>query len=672
MTASEAQQRINQLSKKLEDHNYNYYVLSSPTISDYDFDMLLKELEQLEAKHPEFAQKNSPTKRVGGDITKKFAEVIHDYPMMSLSNTYSKEEIEDFESRVRKLADGELEYVCELKYDGVAIGIKYVNGELVHAATRGDGTKGEDISANVKTIRTIPLKVRGEGYPDEFEIRGEIFFPLEHFAALNQQREEAGEALFANPRNTASGTLKMQDSAVVASRNLDCYLYGVYAPQRVASNHLGSVMNAGQWGFKIPDQAQNMIRLCKNIDEIMDFINHWEEKRHALGFEIDGVVIKVNDYQQQDELGFTAKSPRWAIAYKYKAAEVTTRLEAVTYQVGRTGAITPVASLQPVLLAGTTVKRASLHNEDQIAMLDLRIGDEVFVEKGGEIIPKVTAVDLSKRPADSQPFEYTKHCPECNTELIRLEGEAKHYCPNELGCPPQIKGRMEHFISRKAMDIEGLGAETIDQLFAAGLLSTSADIYSLTKEQLLPLERMAEKSVDNMLSGIEASKAVPFERVLFGLGIRYVGQTVAKKLARHFNTLEALMSASQEELVAVDEIGDRIAESVLAFFSEEFNCDQVLRLRNAGLQFRIPESELVGQTDKLAGFSFVISGVFARHSRDELKALIEKNGGKNTGSISAKTSYLLAGENMGPSKREKAEKLNVTIISEADFEAMIG
>ncbi len=671
MTSTEARQRIDALSKELEDHNYSYYVLSNPTISDYEFDMMLKELEKLEEEFPELAHVNSPTKRVGGDITKKFAEVVHDYPMMSLSNTYSKEEIEDFESRVRKLADGELEYVCELKYDGVAIGIKYVNGELVRAATRGDGVKGEDISTNVKTIRTIPMYVRGEGYPEEFEIRGEIFFPLKHFNALNAQRETEGEALFANPRNTASGTLKMQDSSVVASRNLDCYLYGVYSPQRVADNHFNSVQNAGSWGFKIPKREDNMIRLCKSIDEIMEFINYWEEKRHTLDFEIDGVVIKVNNYLQQEELGYTAKSPRWAIAYKYKAAEVTTRLENITYQVGRTGAITPVANLKPVLLAGTTVKRASLHNADQIAKLDLREGDEVYVEKGGEIIPKVTAVDLDKRPADSQPFVYATHCPECNTELIRLEGEALHYCPNENGCPPQIKGKMEHFISRKAMDIEGLGSETIEQLHEAGLIRTPADIYDLTADQLLPLERMAEKSVENMLKGIEDSKQVPFERVLFALGIRYVGETVAKKLVRALHTIEALMAADQEALVALDEIGDRIAQSVLEYFSVETNREMVLKLKEAGLQFEIPAEQLEGQTQKLAGQSFVISGVFTNHSRDELKQLIEQNGGKNTGSISAKTNFLLAGENMGPSKRQKAEKLGVEIISESRFEEMI-
>ena len=671
MNEAQAKQRIQDLTTELEEHNHRYYVLNAPSISDYAFDQLLKELEGLEVQWPQFADANSPTKRVGGDITKKFASVVHDFPMLSLSNTYSKEEIIDWETRIRKIADGELEYVCELKYDGVAIGIRYVNGALDRAVTRGDGTKGEDISANVKTIRTIPLKLRAGDYPDDFEIRGEIFYPLEKFQKLNEERADAGEALFANPRNTASGTLKMQDSAVVASRGLDCYLYGVYSKASIAEDHYNSVDQAGKWGFKVPDATANMIRTCKTVDELMAFINYWDAHRHGLGFEIDGIVIKVNNYRQQEELGYTAKSPRWAIAYKFKAAEVTTKLESVTYQVGRTGAITPVANLSPVLLAGTTVKRASLHNADQIAKLDLRIGDQVYVEKGGEIIPKVTSVDLQKRDPNAPSFSYISACPECGTELIRREGEAQHYCPNETGCPPQIKGRMQHFISRKAMDIEGLGAETIDQLYEEGLLRNMADLYDLKRAQLLPLERMAEKSVDNMLAGIEASKEIPFERVLFALGIRYVGETVAKKLARHFHSLEAIKRASLEELVAVDEIGQRIAESVVDFFEREANVALVDRLANAGLQFSIPEDQLADQTDKLGGNSFLISGVFERHSRDELKELIEKNGGKTTGSVSGKTNFLLAGEGMGPSKREKAEKLGVQIISESEFEAMI-
>lgn len=671
MTISEAQERITELTKALEKHNHLYYVKNQPEISDYDFDMMLKDLESLEERFPELQHPNSPTKRVGGDITKKFESVLHDYPMLSLSNSYSKEEIVDFESRARKLTDADLEYVCELKYDGVAIGIRYLNGAFDRAVTRGDGTKGEDVSANVRTIKTVPMTLQGNDFPDELEIRGEIFFPLDGFEALNQQRAQAGEDLYANPRNTASGTLKNQDSSLVAERGLDCYLYGVYSKSNIASNHYEAVQAAGNWGFQIPEHSERMIERCKGIDEIMDFINYWDTKRYDLNFEIDGVVIKVNAYDQQEELGYTAKSPRWAIAYKFKAASVSTQLNSITYQVGRTGAITPVANLSPVLLAGTTVKRASLHNADQIAKLDLRIGDHVFVEKGGEIIPKVTGVDMAKRSDDAVPFEYGEFCPECNTPLIRLEGEAQHYCPNQAECPPQVAGRMQHFISRRAMDIEGIGAETIEQFYEAGLIKNIADLYDLGAEDLLPLERMAQKSVDNILQGLEASKEVPFERVLFALGIRYVGETVAKKLARHFHSMEKLQAASTEELLSVDEIGNRIAQSVQEFFTQEANTAIIDRLKNHGLQLEIPQEALSDRTDKLSGKTFVISGVFERHSRDELKELIEKNGGKNTGSVSAKTTYLLAGDGMGPSKRTKAEKLGVTIISEGDFEAMI-
>ena len=671
MTISEAQERITELTKALEKHNHLYYVKNQPEISDYDFDMMLKDLESLEERFPELQHPNSPTKRVGGDITKKFESVLHDYPMLSLSNSYSKEEIVDFESRARKLTDADLEYVCELKYDGVAIGIRYLNGAFDRAVTRGDGTIGEDVSTNVRTIKTVPMTLQGNDFPDELEIRGEIFFPLDGFEALNQQRAQAGEDLYANPRNTASGTLKNQDSSLVAERGLDCYLYGVYSKSNIASNHYEAVQAAGNWGFQIPEHSERMIERCKGIDEIMDFINYWDTKRHDLNFEIDGVVIKVNAYDQQEELGYTAKSPRWAIAYKFKAASVSTQLNSITYQVGRTGAITPVANLSPVLLAGTTVKRASLHNADQIAKLDLRIGDHVFVEKGGEIIPKVTGVDMAKRSDDAVPFEYGEFCPECNTPLIRLEGEAQHYCPNQAECPPQVAGRMQHFISRRAMDIEGIGAETIEQFYEAGLIKNIADLYDLGAEDLLPLERMAQKSVDNILQGLEASKEVPFERVLFALGIRYVGETVAKKLARHFHSMEKLQAASTEELLSVDEIGNRIAQSVQEFFTQEANTAIIDRLKNHGLQLEIPQEALSDRTDKLSGKTFVISGVFERHSRDELKELIEKNGGKNTGSVSAKTTYLLAGDGMGPSKRTKAEKLGVTIISEGDFEAMI-
>ena len=671
MTISEAQERITELTKALEKHNHLYYVKNQPEISDYDFDMMLKDLESLEERFPELQHPNSPTKRVGGDITKKFESVLHDYPMLSLSNSYSKEEIVDFESRARKLTDADLEYVCELKYDGVAIGIRYLNGAFHRAVTRGDGTKGEDVSANVRTIKTVPMTLQGNDFPDELEIRGEIFFPLDGFEALNQQRAQAGEDLYANPRNTASGTLKNQDSSLVAERGLDCYLYGVYSKSNIASNHYEALQAAGNWGFQIPEHSERMIERCKGIDEIMDFINYWDTKRHDLNFEIDGVVIKVNAYDQQEELGYTAKSPRWAIACKFKAASVSTQLNSITYQVGRTGAITPVANLSPVLLAGTTVKRASLHNADQIAKLDLRIDDHVFVEKGGEIIPKVTGVDMAKRSDDAVPFEYGEFCPECNTPLIRLEGEAQHYCPNQAECPPQVAGRMQHFISRRAMDIEGIGAETIEQFYEAGLIKNIADLYDLGAEDLLPLERMAQKSVDNILQGLEASKEVPFERVLFALGIRYVGETVAKKLARHFHSMEKLQAASTEELLSVDEIGNRIAQSVQEFFTQEANTAIIDRLKNHGLQLEIPQEALSDRTDKLSGKTFVISGVFERHSRDELKELIEKNGGKNTGSVSAKTTYLLAGDGMGPSKRTKAEKLGVTIISEGDIEAMI-
>ncbi|MEM9023840.1 MAG: NAD-dependent DNA ligase LigA, partial [Bacteroidota bacterium] len=540
MDPQQAREKIAQLTEALNAHNHRYYILDAPTISDYEFDALLRELQDLEAEFPAFADPNSPTKRVGGDITKSFETVQHEYPMLSLANSYSREEIVEFEERIQKLIVAPVEYVCELKYDGVAIGIRYINGELERAVTRGDGVKGDNITANVRTIRSIPLKLTGN-YPAQFEIRGEIFMPRSVFENLNREKAAAGEALLANPRNTASGTLKMQDSAVVASRKLDCFLYGVYGPDIKADNHFDSVAQAGEWGFKVPRPEQQYIRKCRDISEIMEFIGHWDSARSNLDFEIDGVVIKVNNYRQQDQLGFTAKSPRWAIAAKFKAEQVSTVLETVSYQVGRTGAITPVANLQPVLLAGTTVKRASLHNADQIAKLDIREGDHVYVEKGGEIIPKIVGVDLARRSDGLAALTYITCCPECGTELVRKEGEAQHYCPNETGCPPQIKGRMEHFISRKAMDIDGLGGETIEQLFDAGLIQNIADIYELQEDQLLPLERMAQKSVDNLLTGIEASKQVPFERVLFALGIRYVGETVAKKLAGAFHHLEGLM-----------------------------------------------------------------------------------------------------------------------------------
>lgn len=663
-----SKERIKELTKNLNKWNHEYYVLSAPSISDYDFDMALEELQRLEEKFPEWADPNSPTKRVGGDITKKFETVQHRYPMLSLSNSYSREEIEDFVERIDKAIGGEIEFACELKYDGVAISLTYENGKLVKAVTRGDGSQGEEVTNNVRTIKTIPLELHGE-FPDFFEIRGEIVFPLEAFNKLNQEREEAGESVFANPRNTASGTLKMQDSSIVAKRGLDCYLYQVYAEQQVASGHLESILEAEKWGFKVPQQVDKYLGRANSVDEVMAFIDHWDANRDKLPFEIDGIVIKVNNYAIQSELGFTAKSPRWAIAYKFKAERVSTLLEEVVYQVGRTGAITPVANLAPVQLAGTTVKRASLHNADQIEKLDLRVGDYVFVEKGGEIIPKVIAVDLDKRTKDAVPFVYATVCPECQTELVRKEGEAQHYCPNEKGCPPQLKGKIEHFIGRKMMNIDGLGAETVEQLFDAGLINNIADLYDLTKEQVLPLERMAEKSASKLIDGIAASKQVPFDKVLFALGIRYVGETVAKKLARHFGSLESLRTANFEELIGVDEIGDRIAESILEYFSDEDNRSVLSRLIEAGLQFEmtsLPEK----QGSVLEGKTLVVSGVFEM-SRDEMKALIEQNGGKVGSSISSKTDFLVRGENMGPSKLKKAEDLGIPMISELEFIEMI-
>jgi DNA ligase (NAD+) len=590
--------------------------------------------------------------------------------MLSLSNTYSEEEIIDWENRIKKSIDEPVEYVLELKYDGVAISLHYANGQLQRAVTRGDGEVGEDVTTNVRTIRSIPLSLHGN-YPADFEIRGEIFLPLAEFAALNEEREAAGEETYANPRNTASGTLKNQDSRLVAQRNLDCFLYFVYTDQSVSSNHFDSLSQAKSWGFKVPPVDQKYVAKVNGIEGIMHFIHHWADARHQLPFEIDGVVIKVNDYNVQRRLGMTAKSPRWAIAYKFKAAQVRTRLNAITYQVGRTGAITPVANLDPVQLAGTTVKRASLHNADQIAKLDIRVGDFVFVEKGGEIIPKVVAVDASARQGETLPHTYITHCPECNSPLIRQEGEAQHYCPNENGCGPQIRGRMEHFISRKAMNIDGMGPETIEQLWEAGLIENCASLYYLQAADLLPLERMAERSVSKLLDGLEASKERSFERVLFALGIRHVGETVAKKLARHFGDIDALMQADAEALVAVEEIGERIAGSVIAFFADAENQAMVLRLREAGLKFAV-ERDLSQVSDVLEGKSFVVSGVFEQFSRDEIKAKIEAYGGKNTGSISAKTDFLLAGDKMGPAKLKKAEDLGVKIISEADFLSMIG
>ncbi|RIV68487.1 NAD-dependent DNA ligase LigA [Flagellimonas aequoris] len=656
-------EKIASLRDELQEHNYKYYVLDQPSITDYEFDMKLKELQKLEEEHPEFYDPTSPTLRVGGMITKNFETVVHEHRMYSLENSYSKEDLEDWEKRIQRiLGDVPVEFTCELKYDGASISLTYEDGKLMRAVTRGDGFQGDDVTTNIKTIRSVPLQLKGD-YPPKFDIRGEIILTLEGFAKMNQERIEAGEDPYMNPRNTASGSLKLQDSALVAQRPLECLLYSIVGNNLGISSQFEMLEKARTWGFKVPTVA----KLCKSTEEVMQFADYWDSHRHSMPFETDGVVVKVNSIQQQEELGYTAKSPRWAMAYKFQAEQATTILDKITYQVGRTGAITPVANLEPVLLAGTTVKRASLHNADQIAKLDVREGDTVFVEKGGEIIPKIVGVDFTKRPADSKPTEYITHCPECGTELIRKEGEAQHFCPNDTSCPTQITGRIQHFISRKAMDIEGMGSETVELLFKEGLIANYADLYTLTKEQVVPLERMAEKSAENLVNGVEASKAIPFERVLFALGIRYVGETVAKKLAKAYKNIDALMAASKEELVAVDEIGDRIAESVISFFSEPTNLEIISRLKSYGLQFSLSEEQLENQTDKLKGQIFVVSGVFETLSRDELKKLIEDNGGKVASSISSKTSFVVAGDNMGPSKKTKAESLGVPIISEQEF-----
>ncbi|MCF6242484.1 MAG: NAD-dependent DNA ligase LigA, partial [Bacteroidales bacterium] len=643
-----------------------YYGKAQPELSDYEYDMLIKELQDLESAHPEFYDPNSPTQRVGSDINKEFKQVKHKYGMLSLSNTYNEGELRDFDGRVRKLINQAPVYVCELKFDGTAIGLSYEQGVFVRAVTRGDGVVGDDVSDNVRTIKSIPLKLRGSDYPDEFEIRGEIFMPRKVFEELNKQRIEAGEEPYINPRNTAAGSLKLQNSAEVAKRKLDCYLYYMLGENLPSDSHYENLQYAKKWGFKISEH----IKLAKNIDEVLEYINYWDVHRKELPYDIDGIVIKVDSLSLQKQLGFTAKSPRWAISYKFLAERVATKLLSVDYQVGRTGAITPVANLEPVFIAGTTVKRASLHNADQIELLDLHINDTVFVEKGGEIIPKVVAVDIDNRPQDAQKINYITHCPECGTELVRKEGEAKHYCPNEYACPPQIKGKIEHFISRKAMNIDGLGAETIDLLFEKGLVHNIADLYELKKEQLVPLERMGEKSAENIIKGIEESKKVAFHRVLFALGIRYVGETVAKKLAEYFSSIDALANASFDDLIAVDEIGDKIAESVIEYFQSERNTELINRLKNYGLQFSAENNDRI-KTEKLKGLSIVISGVFQKHSRDEYKEMIAASGGKNTSSISKKTDYLLAGDKMGPAKLEKAQKFGVKIISEDEFLEMI-
>ncbi|AFL82665.1 DNA ligase, NAD-dependent [Aequorivita sublithincola DSM 14238] len=660
------EQQITSLRNELREHNHNYYILDNPTISDFKFDQKLKQLQELEKANPEFYDANSPTLRVGGEITKNFETVPHTYRMYSLDNSYSKEDLEDWEKRIEKMVDGNVEFTCELKYDGASISLTYEDGKLKKAVTRGDGFQGDDVTANIKTIRSVPLQLKGD-FPPLFEIRGEIVLPFEGFAKMNAERVEAGEEPYRNPRNTASGSLKLQDSAEVAKRPLDCLLYSLIGERLPVKTQFESLEKARDWGFKVPKAA----KLAKSLDEVLDFVNYWDIHRHELPYETDGVVVKVNNLQQQEELGYTAKSPRWAMAYKFKAEQVSTLLNQITFQVGRTGAITPVANLEPVELAGTVVKRASLHNADQIEKLDIREGDTVFVEKGGEIIPKIIGVDFTQRDPKSNPTEYITECPECRTELVRTEGEAQHYCPNAEGCPPQIIGRIQHFISRKAMDIEGLGSETVALLVNNGLINNYADLYLLKEEQIVPLERMAQKSAENMVKGIEASKQIPFERVLFGLGIRYVGETVAKKLAKNYKTIDALKNASEEELITVDEIGERIAQSVVSFFNSEENIATIERLKSYGVQLEISAEKLANQTDTLAGNTFVVSGVFTKVSRDELKKLIEDNGGKVSSSISSKTNYVVAGENMGPSKKTKAESLGVAIISEDDFLQMI-
>ncbi|MDG1697473.1 MAG: NAD-dependent DNA ligase LigA [Polaribacter sp.] len=657
------QQKIEQLREELNQHTHNYYVLDNATISDFDFDTTLKELEKLEEANPEFFDSNSPTQRVGGEITKNFTTVTHQNRMYSLSNSYSKEDLFDWEKRIQKiLGTTDVEYTCELKFDGASINLTYENNQFVKAVTRGDGFQGDDVTANIKTIRSIPLSLKSD-FVSNFEIRGEIILPLDGFQKMNEQRLAEGEEEYKNPRNTASGSLKLQDSTEVAKRPLDCLLYQVVTSERKYQTHFESLENARKVGFKVP----KTIALANSIEQVFDFVNHWDSKRHELPYETDGVVIKVNNLQQQEELGYTAKSPRWAIAYKYKAARVSTILRQITYQVGRTGAITPVANLEPVQLAGTIVKRASLHNADQIEKLNIRIGDTVFVEKGGEIIPKIIAVDFTKRPENSQPTDYATHCPECNTELIRTEGDAKHYCPNEFGCAPQITGRIQHYISRKAMDIDGLGGETVDLLRKEGLIHNYADLYNLKIEQIIPLERMAEKSAENMIIGIEKSKEIPFEKVLFALGIRFVGETVSKKLAKHFKSIDNLMTASFEELINVDEIGDRIAQSMIDFSADLRNIQLINRLKAAGIQLEVSQENLENQTELLKGEVFVVSGVFYQLKRNELKKAIEDNGGRVSSSISKKTSYVVAGDNMGPSKLTKAQDLGIEIISEQDF-----
>ena len=659
--------KIKALREALEQHNYNYYVLSAPTISDREFDEMMKELQVLEEAHPEYADPHSPTQRVGSDLSKEFEQVVHKYPMLSLGNTYSEDEVKDFYERIARDLNEPFEIVAELKYDGTSISLTYEDGRLVRAVTRGDGTRGDDVTANVKTIRSVPLKLMGDGYPATFEIRGEILLPWAEFDRLNKEREEQEEPLFANPRNAASGTLKQQNPAVVAARKLDAYFYYLLGEELPAETHFDNLEAARSWGFKIP----NVIRVCNSLEDIYDYIAYWDVERKNLPVATDGIVLKVNSLRQQRNLGFTAKSPRWAIAYKFQAERAVTRLNSVSFQVGRTGAVTPVANLEPVLLAGTTVKRASLHNADIIEGLDLHLGDKVFVEKGGEIIPKIVGVDVEARGLlVGDKVRFIRSCPECGTPLMRPEGEAAHYCPNEAGCPPQIKGKIEHFVTRRAMNIN-MGPETVEDLYEAGYIKDTADLYTLEIADLLRLERWADKSARNLMASLEESKQVPFERVLYGLGIRFVGETVAKRLVSAFHSMEQLEQASFEDLTAVDEIGERIARSIIAYFADERNRTLVNRLKEYGLQMSVAEEKLANRSEKLKGLSIVISGTFAKHSRDEYKAMIEQHGGKNSGSVSGKTDYILAGDNMGPAKLEKAAKLGVKIINEDEFLNMI-
>ena len=659
--------KIKALREALEQHNYNYYVLSAPTISDREFDEMMKELQVLEEAHPEYADPHSPTQRVGSDLSKEFEQVVHKYPMLSLGNTYSEDEVKDFYERIARDLNEPFEIVAELKYDGTSISLTYEDGRLVRAVTRGDGTRGDDVTANVKTIRSVPLKLMGDRYPATFEIRGEILLPWAEFDRLNKEREEQEEPLFANPRNAASGTLKQQNPAVVAARKLDAYFYYLLGEELPAETHFDNLEAARSWGFKIP----NVIRVCNSLEDIYDYIAYWDVERKNLPVATDGIVLKVNSLRQQRNLGFTAKSPRWAIAYKFQAERAVTRLNSVSFQVGRTGAVTPVANLEPVLLAGTTVKRASLHNADIIEGLDLHLGDKVFVEKGGEIIPKIVGVDVEARGLlVGDKVRFIRSCPECGTPLMRPEGEAAHYCPNEAGCPPQIKGKIEHFVTRRAMNIN-MGPETVEDLYEAGYIKDTADLYTLEIADLLRLERWADKSARNLMASLEESKQVPFERVLYGLGIRFVGETVAKRLVSAFHSMEQLEQASFEDWTAVDEIGERIARSIIAYFADERNRTLVNRLKEYGLQMSVAEEKLANRSEKLKGLSIVISGTFAKHSRDEYKAMIEQHGGKNSGSVSGKTDYILAGDNMGPAKLEKAAKLGVKIINEDEFLNMI-